>query len=324
MAATIEQLLHAHPTNPVEETGYESSSNKAWTRNYKPIVKVTVHTFERNGAMAANFDAFVPEQADDQHRKSLGAYPPNPHCWRMDTEADARHWFYHEVSDTVMAAFASAPPLVQVAEAKAFSDQHVAHVVDESFTFKTPRSRIPLVIGEFKRNILLPGEWQRGKIVSAGQLTLSRELRGYAVKYECPQVFCFDGYSLLMLQFKAKTLEAIAHEDCRVDCWFFPRENAGGVPLRYAFYRLLVQGLRRCQGQLSPSIVTLNGQQSEFRNFYTGEPVWEIDDSLHRHPWGMYRAVDPRNGSMYWMFNGQEVLDESGQRLLDGPPLYNY
>ncbi|PMB63737.1 hypothetical protein BM221_010479 [Beauveria bassiana] len=144
----------------------------------------------------------------------------------------------------------------------------------------------------------------------------------YAVKYECPQVFCFDGYALLMLQFKAKKPEAIASEDCKIDCWIFPRENAGGVPLRYAFYRLLVQGLRRCQGQLSPSIVTLNGQQSEFRNFYTGEPVWKIGDALHRHPWGMYRAVDPRDGSMYWMFNGQE--DESGQRLLDGPPLYNY
>lgn len=179
MAATIEQLLHAHPTNSVEETGYESSTRKEWTRNYKPIGKVTVHTFEQNGAIAANFDALVPEQADDQHRKSLRAYPPNPHSWRMDTEADARHWFYHEVSDIVMAAFASSPPLVQVAEAKAFSEQPVAQVVDESFTFRPPRrSRIPLVIGEFKRNILNPGEWQRGKIVSSLQSALSRELRG--------------------------------------------------------------------------------------------------------------------------------------------------
>ncbi|KAM3498869.1 hypothetical protein MY11210_009650 [Beauveria gryllotalpidicola] len=323
MAATIEQLLHAHPTNYVDETGYESSTNKEWTRNYEPIRKVTVHTFEQNGAIAANFNALVPEQADDQHRKSLRAYPPNPHSWRMDTEADARHWFYHEVSDIVMAAFASSPPLVQVAEAKAFSEQPVAQVVDESFTFRPPRrSRIPLVIGEFKRSLLNPIEWQRGKIISSSQSALSRELRGYAVKYECPQVFCFDGYALLMLQFQAKKPEAIASEDCKIDCWIFPRDNTGGVPLRYAFYRLLVQGLRRCQGQLSPSIVTLNGQHSEFRNFYNREPVWKIGGALHTHPWGMYRAVDPRDGSMYWMFNGQE--DESGQRLLDSPPLYNY
>ena len=125
-----------------------------------------------------------------------------------------------------------------------------------------------------------------------------------------------------MLQFKAKKPEAITSEDCKIDCWVIPRENAGGITLRYALYRLLVQGLRRCQGQLSPSVVTINGQESEFRNFYTGEPIWEIEGSLHRHPWDMYRGVDPRDGSIYWMYDGQEVVGEDGQRLLDGPPLY--
>ncbi|KAM3434261.1 hypothetical protein NHJ13734_006052 [Beauveria thailandica] len=323
MASTIAQLLLTHPTNHVHETGYITSTKKEWAKKYKPIRNVTIHTSGQRGEVIADFSAFLPEEADDQRRTSVLAYPPNQQSWRMDTEADARHWFYHEVSDVVMPAFASYPPVVQVSEAKPFSEENIVQVVDDSFTFKPPGgSQMPLVIGEFKRNIVDYREWQTGKIATSLQISLSRELRGYAVKYNCPQVFCFDGYTLLMLQFKARKPEAIADEDCDIDCWLFRRRNLGGTTLRYALYRLLAQGLRRVQGQLSRNPALLNSQECKFRNFYTGEPIWKIDGVLHRHPWGMYRAVDPKDGSIYWMYNGQPVWGEDGLLILDGPPLY--
>ncbi|KAM7210611.1 hypothetical protein V8F06_014001, partial [Rhypophila decipiens] len=102
-------------------------------------------------------------------------------------------------------------------------------------------------IGEFKRCLVSRREWQSGKLMPSQQ-GFSRELRGYAYLYRCPQVFCFDNSTFLMLQFRAAKLDAIRDPDCTVDCWVFPGKNPNGIPLRFAFYRLLVQGFRRCQG----------------------------------------------------------------------------
>ena len=66
--------------------------------------------------------------------------------------------------------------------------------------------------------------------------------RSYAHKYRCPQIFCFDGVYLLMLQFRInKSVDDIRLTGCAVDCWVVPRENHGrGCTLRYALYRFLV------------------------------------------------------------------------------------
>lgn len=79
----------------------------------------------------------------------------------------------------------------------------------------------------------------------------------YAYKYNYPQTFCFDGAYLLMLQFRADTREAIKFIRCEVDCWVIPRENPGGCTFKTALYRLMVQGLRRCQGRwaLQPQLL---------------------------------------------------------------------
>ncbi|KAF4505566.1 hypothetical protein G6O67_007500 [Ophiocordyceps sinensis] len=68
---------------------------------------------------------------------------------------------------------------------------------------------------------------------------LLHDFRGYAHKYECPQIFCFDGQTLLLLQFRAREPKDIAEADCAVDCWVIPRINRWGSTLRYALYRLL-------------------------------------------------------------------------------------
>jgi len=69
----------------------------------------------------------------------------------------------------------------------------------------------------------------------------------YADKYQCPQIFCFDGEWLLMLQFRAESPEGIKDLNCKIDGWLIPRVNGdNGVTLRYALYRFLAQGFRRC------------------------------------------------------------------------------
>ncbi|KAK7398027.1 hypothetical protein QQX98_012604, partial [Neonectria punicea] len=119
-------------------------------------------------------------------------------------------------------------------------------------------------------------------------------------KYECPQTFCWDGQTLLMLQFRARKAQHVREEDCQVDCWVIPMEGST-CTLRYALYRLLVQGLRRCQGQTA-DVLTLGGVTETGREFYTGRPVWTVDGtSIATHPGGYYRVVDESTGALRWV-----------------------
>ncbi|POR33875.1 Uncharacterized protein TPAR_05929 [Tolypocladium paradoxum] len=324
MATTVGYLLSQHPTNPVDDPRYETDTKKGWAKRFEPISRVKVHTSVQDGIVLADFDsALGREQADDTVRQQLGAYPPNYRHWRLETESDAKNWFHHEISSVVLAAWAQHPNVIQQSEAKAFSDSTIAEVADDAYTIKpASQMRTPLVIGEFKRGLIQPPQWQRGDIDTSRQLTLSRELRGYAHKYECPQIFCFDGRTLLMLQFRARKLKHVAEADCEVDCWVIPRENEGGCTLRYALYRLLVQGLRRCQGKLALSNVTLYGQSPKFRQFYSGEPIWDVEGKLYRQPWDCYRVIDPSNGAFYWMCREEEVQDQDGNRMWDTQGIY--
>lgn len=80
-----------------------------------------------------------------------------------------------------------------------------------------------------------------------------------------------------MLQFRAVRVEDIKSAQCPVDCWVIPRENDDGSTLRCAFYRLLVQGLRRCQGMvgLNPSV---GGMNPDHREFFSGRLYWKCDE----------------------------------------------
>jgi hypothetical protein len=88
--------------------------------------------------------------------------------------------------------------------------------------------------------------------------------------------------------------------------------------LRYALYRLLVQGLIRCQG-LYPTDATLYGQPPHHREFYSGRPVWKIDDKFYTKPWGHSRQIDASYGAFYWA--GEDgttpLLDKNGNKIWD-------
>lgn len=141
-------------------------------------------------------------------------------------------------------------------------------------------------------------------------------LARYAYKYECPQIFCFDHQTFLMLQFRAATPADIRTSD--VDCWVFPRDNQGGTPLRYALYRLIVQGFRRFQGMRRFNTPLHNSYSSQL-TFFSGKPQW-VDMTGHHtsYPFNYKRKVDSASGALYWVDeDGNDVVDLDGNRVWD-------
>lgn len=123
----------------------------------------------------------------------------------------------------------------------------------------------------------------------------------YAVRYRCPQVYCFDGETLLMLQFRAKKEADLDDENCPVDCWVI-RRVGNGASLRDALYRLLVQGIRRLQGNRHEASPSVGGLTALTRQFFDGQPVWrkEGGEETLEHPGGYRRVVDVHTGRFKW------------------------
>lgn len=128
----------------------------------------------------------------------------------------------------------------------------------------------------------------------------------YADKYQCPQMFCWDGKILLVLQFRARKPEHIRNADCPIDCWVIPLVEST-CTLRYALYRLMVQGLRRCQAAAASIPLQVGSLTEHGREFFTGRPIWKVDgQSRGNHPEGYVRMVDATSGALYWAL---EVLE---------------
>ncbi|KAB5511439.1 hypothetical protein GE09DRAFT_1270377 [Coniochaeta sp. 2T2.1] len=99
---------------------------------------------------------------------------------------------------------------------------------------------------------------------------------------------CFDGAVLLMLQFKADRPSSINDDKCSIDCWVLPRDNPNGKPLRVAFYRFLVQGIRRCQGMTRKTQVSLDGIRPEIV-YFSGQPTHQ--QALEAKGWSRHLDV---------------------------------
>ena len=144
-------------------------------------------------------------------------------------------------------------------------------------------------------------------------LKYTNTLCRYVDKYECPQIFCWDGQTLLMLQFRARKASQLREVDCPVDCWVIPATESA-CTLRYALYRLMVQGFRRCQARASEGLVVA-GLAEHGREFFTGKPIWKFDGkSQLNHPGGYIRAIDESNGALKWVHEEDpEVTWETGE-----------
>ncbi|KAF5692054.1 hypothetical protein FDENT_3074 [Fusarium denticulatum] len=160
---TAQQLILQHSTNPVNNPGYETKTDKVWARAYKPIKKVTSHTMTgADGMTYANFEgAFLPLQADDELRFRQTAVPPNNRHWRLETEADCENWFHTEVVNVVLSAWHAYPAVTQTSHTKPVTEENIAENVDCVFSVRVGNTRRTVAIGEMKRN-LLEEDWQDG------------------------------------------------------------------------------------------------------------------------------------------------------------------
>ncbi|KAK3317701.1 hypothetical protein B0T19DRAFT_469449 [Cercophora scortea] len=303
---TLDHLLQEHPTNPVHNPKYVTQSNKAWAQRYPPIKNLIVHTtIEKDNRTTANFDrAFLPLDSDDTIlRTKVEARRPNDRAWRLECEADCELWFHTEISNVVLAACNQYPLVTQSSHIKPPRENNISEAVDSMYCVKDGQTKTVLAIGEMKRNPVKPQDWQAGDISSSpNQKNLSKELRGYAAKYRCPQVYCFDGETLLLLQLQAIREADIEDANCRVDYWVIPRKKSYNT-FREALCRLLVQGLRRLQGNRAQQHPTLGRLESPLRQFYNGRPAWRTPDGLlsAEHPGGYRRVVDVNTGAMKWV-----------------------
>jgi len=181
MAATVQDLLSQHSTNYVKTTGYKTGTDKAWTRQYPPIERVTIHSCavpEDRSSIVADFESpLLPAYDDDPVRWAQPAFPPNKRSWRLETEEDCSDWFKAEVSNVVLASWTDYPAILQVSHAKAFSDSSSSETIDVSYTFTHLNHKVPVVIGEWKRNLIRPQEWMESRLSNVQQ-KLAKELRG--------------------------------------------------------------------------------------------------------------------------------------------------
>jgi hypothetical protein len=129
-------------------------------------------------SIVADFDTpLLPDYDDDPARWAQPAFPPNKRPWRLETEEDCSDWFKAEVSNIVLAAWTDYPAILQVSHAKAFSDSSGNEMVDVTYTFTHDDRKAPVIVGEWKRNLIQPQQWA-GSRLDNSQQKLAKELRG--------------------------------------------------------------------------------------------------------------------------------------------------
>ncbi|RGP77279.1 mycothiol acetyltransferase [Fusarium longipes] len=264
-------------------------------------------------------NVLLPLLADDlQLRMKQTVHETNERVWRLDTEADVENWFNSEVVSVVLTGWAKWPQVMQNSHTKPLRTD-IKESVDSVFAVKIGGQEQTIAIGEYKWNLISERQWNSpNAITNKRQEHLSQELRGYAFKYGCPQVFSFDGFYLILLQFRAKSVEDIRHRDCPVDCWVVSATRDGAVPLRVALYRLLMQGWRRVQGNSAP-LQMIGGRMPHSREWYSGSPLWEGERGLQRqHPGGFTRQCEPQTGKLFWR-NGQGLKSNETGHLWSTP-----
>ena len=119
--------------------------------------------------------------------------------------------------------------------------------------------------------------------------------------------------TLLILQFRAVEQGEIKEAKCEVDCWVIPRLLTGGTTLRYAMYRLLLQGYRRCQSRWSVPI-SLRGAFLHSHEFFSGRPIWKLPTGglQFKHPDGYTRAVDESSGAFFFEDGAGPAREDHG------------
>lgn len=185
--STAGALIQQHPTNIVYQSEHTSASSKTWAQKYAPIRNFKLQTtVQEDGTVSGIFDgAFLGTCDDDTLRMKEPAYPPNAKFWRLAYEADGKNYFQAEISNIVLAAFSRHPLVIQAAEEKPLTDKSVTEAVDVTYSVKKDTTRMHIAIGEMKRCLVAPRDWETGHLRKQQQ-SLSQELRGCVYTFSRP------------------------------------------------------------------------------------------------------------------------------------------
>ncbi|KAH9225577.1 hypothetical protein K456DRAFT_1766891 [Colletotrichum gloeosporioides 23] len=330
-------LLSERPENVVVNAGIQtySGANKFNNTRSIPDAQLKIHTVYKNGHyQGASWDALLDPFEDDYLRLESETRKPNARAaWVLEVEQDGADYFNQEISAVVLSKLIEHPRIFsqsQMGPPRGRSGKFIDVVYYWKDT-SDPNGNLKHVgfIGDFKRNVLKPNLWSDRKTAGdPNQVALSRELRGYAIEYGCPQIFCFDLNAFLFLQFRATKESKLSDANCPVDCWIFLRGETDSIyqsePIREVLYRFIMQGIRRSQCHGCP-VSVIGGLSPKGRLFFNGEPLWQREDGKTGagHPLGYKRAVDENNGALAWKTpDGEWLTDDNGQMVYDSLPLW--
>ncbi|KAL8307896.1 hypothetical protein RB593_006313 [Gaeumannomyces tritici] len=309
MSVPFSQILQEAPTNPAHVTGYTSGTGRDWATRYPPITgtRLSVHTRNVLGtdgkeATVAGWEAMVPRFGDDQLRLNTLAQRPNRRPYRLGTGSDMALWFHTEVSNVVLAAWNGTPAVLQTSEAKAWTEQPCMEIADVTYS-PVGGDRPPLVIGEFKRNLLRRDQWQEGRNPSK---PLSRELGSGKTPPDNQFASPDTRTSTSAPKSSASTARPCC---CCSSAPIYPTRSSGRIAgstaglsrgrTRRAVVRCArvsitcsSRGFRRCQGYAAAPNLSVDRYTPQYREFFSGRPVFAHDN-------GALRYEHPQNGPIW-------------------------
>ncbi|QDS77975.1 hypothetical protein FKW77_001927 [Venturia effusa] len=288
-----------------------SLSLKAWTAPYPQILgqnNLTVHPPTNAGLLAM----FGVEDDLDQLRLSTYAYPLNSYVDVLSTEGDSVASFHRQITTAVRLAFTNYPFIIERSESGPPGHAPFAETVDHYFSFTHVNRECLLAAGELKnRGIIRRARWYGVQAAAGTEARLGKELRGYATKYRTPQMYCYDGSNLLIVQFRAQTEADIQDEACPIDCMVIPRSSEvdDHCSMRMALYRLVSQGIRRCLALYAPQLA-IGACRREWE-YFSGCPYWRSNvgrtADLVVGGVSYQREFDQQNRAWKWTPNNGQV-----------------
>ncbi|OAL56124.1 hypothetical protein IQ07DRAFT_583517 [Pyrenochaeta sp. DS3sAY3a] len=293
-------LLHNIAQPDLGQILANTTSVKAWANEFNVPV-LTLHPNSRT-----SFDTvFGPLDQQDNLRLALVTNPPPTHSEHVENEADVERLFHKQISGPVMEVWNGPYKLEEIGQSIPVNSSSFSGKVDEQFVKlrSAAQGHAAVTVGELKAPGTIDSSWGSPPL-SSGATRLARELCGYAYHCRCPQVFCYDGVTLLVLRFNARNREDI--KGCIADAFLIPNViYQGSIALRYALYRLIAEGVRRELAAAAPQVH--DGAYVRYFAWYNGRHYWyhQTANTTHSEIPNMTRPYVQAHNRYAWYKNGQ-------------------
>ncbi|KAL2015109.1 hypothetical protein VTK56DRAFT_6309 [Thermocarpiscus australiensis] len=326
MSTTVGALLDIFYDRPTADADARPSlSRKSWTDQYHlldrrhvdihPPTKEAIDSFLGPGlSYGDNYAYQLPSEVDYIGLQNP-VHPLNVAHQMIQSEGDGDRDFYQNFEPPFRLAFSGWPFLWPRSLLGPTGPTDTSVTVDYQLTWPGENRLLEraTMVGELKQPyVIIPEEWSEKP---PGDITrrLQRQMRGYAHRYKCPQVFVFDSVHLLILQFRAASRDEIKSQECDVDCCIIPREELfPGLQctIQYALYRLAWRGWMRLSATLAgqnsarkPLDVAVDGIPRVYE-WWSGRPAWRVAGRYqfgHPNGWKRQFIRDGTDGYFIWV-----------------------